>query len=302
MLSLVLSGFPLLLLVPVASGQTPVTRTIGISAGESVVYSYQILTTYRTPDGNYTTTIYNQFTVDILEVNASRGEVWYKETLNMFNSTTETTQTPVSNVTTIFDPYDNESYLGNIGFYPFTYTDLLPGTGHINITVPLGGLGLNGTVKTGVQKINASVARPSGLIDVNYTVFGFSGQSPMPTVMAFDAMTGLLETGVTKANVFGVEKIFTYHLLSLGTFMTTTSTTTTTTTMTTEPTTITQSTTQTETTTQLTTTSATVTTSTTVTTTASGNLDVAYMALTAMTIVILGVAALAAWVLRGRRP
>ncbi|MGD0146892.1 MAG: hypothetical protein ABSB53_08615, partial [Nitrososphaerales archaeon] len=116
-----------ILLLTLAPG-VAVARTMGISAGVSVVFSYQILTTYKTPNGNYTTTIDNQFTVDILEVNASRGEVWYTESINVFNSTTQTTGTPVSNTTTIFDPYDNESYLGNIGFYPFTYTDLLPGT------------------------------------------------------------------------------------------------------------------------------------------------------------------------------
>ncbi|GEM_PF-730702 len=202
-----------ILLVTLTPGVT-VARTMGISAGVSVVFSYQILTTYKTPNGNYTATIDNQFTVDILEVNASRGEVWYTESINVFNSTTQTTGTPVSNTTTIFDPYDNESYLGNIGFYPFTYTDLLPGTGHLNITVPFRGVpGTNGTVKTGIQRINASVARPSGSIDVNYTIWDVPTTPPILTVMKFNATTGLLETGVTKANVFGVEKIFTYHLI-----------------------------------------------------------------------------------------
>gem|GEM_PF-621424 len=67
----------------------------------------------------------------------------------------------------------------------------------------------------------------------------------------------------------------------------------------TQSTTVTRSTTQTETTTQSTTTTVTTTTTSVSTTTAS---TYAYVALGATTIVILAVAALAAWVLRGRRP
>lgn len=67
----------------------------------------------------------------------------------------------------------------------------------------------------------------------------------------------------------------------------------------TQSTTITRSTTQTETTTQSTTTTVTTTTTSVSATTAS---TYAYVSLGATTIVILAVAALAAWVLRGRRP
>lgn len=209
-----------LLILLLTPGVT-VARTTGISGGDSVVYSYQILTTFREPSGpNNTSTIDNVFTVDILGVNttAPLGFVDYTEIVNVFNSTTEVTTTGVSNATTIFDPSNNDTYLGNIGFFPFIYTDLKQGTWNgLGVKLPITGApGNNGTITVPgqTQRINASVIRASKSIGINYTLYDLTDAPPIHTVMNYSATTGVLQYARTWANVFSVEKILTYNLIS----------------------------------------------------------------------------------------
>jgi hypothetical protein len=189
--------------------------TVGISAGDSMVFLYQICTTYSTPSGNVTSTSNNQFTVNILSVNVSapRGEVGYTESAIEFNNTVESSSSVTStpeNFTTIFDPYDNLSYLSNIGFWPFTYTDLQVGSvRNLNLKVPVSG------TASYVMHINATVARNSGLIDVNLTLVAFAGAHPTVDVLRFNSTNGVLEYGRMTTNpVTNVEKVFIYKLLS----------------------------------------------------------------------------------------
>jgi hypothetical protein len=193
-------------------------RTSGLSAGDSAVFSYQILTTYRiSGGGNRTTIMNNQFTVDILSVNTSAplGYLTYTMTIDVVNNASLTTTHRVSNATTIFDPYNNDSYLGNIGFFPFTYTDLQPGRANrLELYLAFGGGVFNQTLPGSIARVNASVARPEGLININYTLYNINNTRPIRTVMSFNATTGVLQRARTWAVAFSVEKIFTYDLLS----------------------------------------------------------------------------------------
>jgi len=203
--------FPVLLVLPAAVS----ARSVGISAGASMVYTYTIHTTYATPNGNHTQDQHNEFTLKILSVEpqATLGEVTYTETVTLLNDSSMTTTQAVENVTTIFDPYNNDTYLGNIGFNPFVYTDLSSGTAdglRVSFTVtgtPSGSL-------SGTQTVNATVARSPGEIDVNYTLFSAPDVPPSQAVLVYNSTTGLLTHGVTYTHFFEIEKDFIYNLVS----------------------------------------------------------------------------------------
>jgi hypothetical protein len=194
-------------------------RALAISPGDSLVYSYSILTTYATPNGNVSNTFTSQEQISILKVNTSAplGEVGYTETLLNFNGTQETTSTSSSNFTTIFDPYNNLTYLGNIGFWPFIYTDVQAGSRrNLEISASYN----NSTVTYHAnQYVNASVARASGIIGVNVTLLPSLARNstahPAIFRMHYNATTGVLKDYVEYANIFSIyEKIFTYRLVS----------------------------------------------------------------------------------------
>ena len=189
---------------------------MGISAGDTVVYSYQILSLVAGTN-MFVGVDHIIFTVAIDYVNASAplGDVIYTEAVNTVNATTETTLAPVTNETAIFDPYDNYTYLGNIGFYPFTYTNLLPGSASLSLKLFVSGVpGYSGRAPGGTVHINATVARTPGSIDINYT-FPIPNGLPVTSAMVFNATTGLLEKGVWNETFSGETKIFTYTLVSL---------------------------------------------------------------------------------------
>jgi len=195
-------------------------NAVGFGVGDSLVFSFERYTTYATPNGNQTFISMNQFTVYINSVNATAeggGVVGYSETIQEFNNTAVTNSTAYENFTTIFNPYDNTTYLGNIGFYPFTYTDLKAGSANnigINVTtsdIPVG----NGSESIStIQRVNVTVARNPNLIDVNLTTIGSTGEHPSFWTMQFNTTTGILEYGRTTVNLISdIEGIYTYHLL-----------------------------------------------------------------------------------------
>lgn len=207
----VLVVFLLLLLVSPAVE----ARSSGLSRGDSLVFQYVIRTSFATPNGNTTSVSVNQFTVDVLAVNltAPLGDVEYAETVTEFNNTQVTTPSAVENITSIFDPYDNNTYIGNIGFYPFTYTDLKPGSVQdLNVSLTIAGSPAGNI--SGIQTVNASVARSPAGIGVNFTIGTGGAAPPSLTVMTFNSTTGVLERGITYTHFFNVEKDFTYNLLS----------------------------------------------------------------------------------------
>lgn len=190
-------------------------RTVGVQPNDSFVFSYTVFTTYATPNGNKSSTQYNQLNLAVLwtKTATTLGEVAYSELITEVNGTVVSTPSAVQNVTTILDPYDNDTYLGNIGFYPFTYTDLSAGSAHnlpVSLTVgdtPSGDL-------TGVQQVNSTVARGAGTISVNFTIFSSASTPPSQTVMRYNATTGVLMQGTTYTHFFNVEKNFIYTLIS----------------------------------------------------------------------------------------
>ncbi|HUI00790.1 MAG TPA: hypothetical protein VLX56_04085 [Nitrososphaerales archaeon] len=190
-------------------------RTIGIQANDTFVYSYEVYTTYATPNGNQTSTQYNQFSVSVLWTNTTRplGEVAYSEAITEVNGTTVTSPSALQNTTTIFDPYNNDTYLGNIGFYPFAYTDLAPGTAD-DLNVSLTVLGTPAGALTGPQLVNATVARGAGEVLVNFTIFASAGTPPSQNVLRYNSTTGVLTQGTTYTHFFDVEKNFIYTLVS----------------------------------------------------------------------------------------
>jgi len=190
-------------------------RSSGLSRGDTLVFQYVIRTSFSTPNGNTTNVSVNQFSVNVLSINLSAplGEVGYSETVTEFNNTQVSTPSAVQNFTTIFDPYNNDTYIGNIGFYPFTYTDIRPGSTHgLNISLTITGSPAGNIL--GMQTVNASVTRSPSAIGINFTIQTSGAAPPSQNVMTFDATTGVLEHGVTYTHFFNVEKDFTYSLVS----------------------------------------------------------------------------------------
>jgi len=207
----------LALLVVSTAPREAAARTLGVQANDTFSYDYDVFTTYATPNGNISSTQYNQLTISVLWTNSSRplGEAAYSEVITELNGTSVSSPSAIENTTTIFDPYNNDTYLGNIGFYPFVYTDLRAGSPHnlpVSLTVgntPSGDL-------TGTQEVNATVARDSGTISVNFTIFSSASTPPSQTSMRYNATTGVLMEGTTYTHFFGVEKNFVYTLISSG--------------------------------------------------------------------------------------
>ena len=193
-------------------------RTLGVQANDSFTFSYEVFTTYATPNGNQSSTQANQLSLSVLWTNtaATLGEVAYSELITEVNGTTVSAPSAVQNTTTVLDPYNNDTYLGNIGFYPFTYTDLNAGSADdlpISLTVgntPSGDL-------TGAQSVNATVARGPGTISVNFSIFSSGSVPPAQTVLVYNATTGVLVHGTTYTHFFDVEKNFIYTLIASST-------------------------------------------------------------------------------------
>ena len=217
-----LFGIAVLVLLLLLPGQA-LAKTAGISPGDSMVYSYEIYTTYASPNGNVTHISMNQFTVNILSVNASapQGEVGYTQSITEFNNTAVTVTNSSyysENYTTIFNPYDNLTYMGNIGFWPFTYTDLAVGSvkdlnlSYTIVNIPVSSGSSTFTV---VQHINGTVTKSPSSIDVNMTLVAYAGSHPSSITLSFSSATGVLEyCRITTNLISEIEKIFTYHLLS----------------------------------------------------------------------------------------
>ncbi|MGD0395402.1 MAG: hypothetical protein ABSB26_00645 [Nitrososphaerales archaeon] len=208
------------LLVLLVSPGFAATRVVGYSAGDSLVYAYDINTVIATEVGgqwvNVTTTVANQFTLDVLSVDTSApvGEIGFRETLTIFNATTLGNPGVAKNTTAIFDPYDNDSYLALAGFYPFTYSNLATGSAtDLEVDVPLaGGPGLNssGTVPASV---NTTVTRSPGVILVKCVVKSDPKETPWHMGWRYNATTGLLINGTIEAAFFQTPRVLTYRLL-----------------------------------------------------------------------------------------
>lgn len=208
-------AFLALLLIP---GFTS-NAALGFSAGDSVTFVYDIHAFTLQVSGqrfyNSTTTQKDIETIDVLGVNTTGkiGIVAYRETITLFNSTTLATPRVGQNLTAIFNPYDNDTYIGKLGFYPFTYTNLPVGSAK-GLTVRVSLLnypGFNGTV-VATAKVNATVTRDPRYIYVS-CIIAYPSEKPFYMAMKYNATTGLLFNMTTRASFLGTPQILTYQLM-----------------------------------------------------------------------------------------
>ncbi len=198
-------------------------HTAGIVPGDSMTYSYSIFTTYATPNGNISSTSTVGEQIDVLTVNTagSLGDFGYSLNVISLNETAITNSTEVKNLTTIFNPFDNLTYTGNLGFWPVIYTDLSPGS-VTNLELNETSNDYNGsgyfTVSTAYH-INASLAKSAGLIDVNMSITPLPVNYEIPPAsfyMRYNATTGVMES-MKQVTEIEVEKVFTYTLVGFST-------------------------------------------------------------------------------------
>ena len=189
-----------------------------ISAGDSVTFVYDIhkitLTIVGSKIFNETTTQKNLFTLDVLYLNRT-GTIdafAYRETIPVFNSSTLSTARVGQNLSAVFNPYDNNTYTGKLGFYPFTYTNLPSGSvRNLNVTVALLNYpGFNGTIQV-TSKVNATVTRDPRYIYVNCIV-AYPEVKPFYMAMKYNATTGILYNMTVRASYLGTPQILTYQM------------------------------------------------------------------------------------------
>ncbi|MGP8057047.1 MAG: hypothetical protein ACLP9K_05565 [Nitrososphaerales archaeon] len=192
-------------------GATATTRTVGVAAGDEAVYSFL---THRTFYGvtysvNITQDVYMNETIQITSLNLTAPAGYFAYTGEIANVTGGTVSSSklLSNTSTIFDPYDNNSYLGLLGFFPVIYTNVLSGNDSFQIAPTI-----NGT-KQSAENVTVWVIRTPTTIGVNFTVKPFY-ETPWRSVNVFNATSGVLEKGAVYTNFFQVEKYFYYTLLS----------------------------------------------------------------------------------------
>ncbi len=206
----------LLLLLLLATVPPSYASTTPVRTGDRVTYNYSQALLEPLPNGTtYRQAYVSKFSIDILSVATSSvpGVIGYTLSYESYQNAT-VTQTAVTggvNSTFIFDPYDNQTYLGELGFYPFIYTDVASGSMkglvvHQSITQ-----GPSGTI-SGRNQINVTVTRPNSFIDVNFTAKSGTSTSPSTTFLRFNATSGVLVYGITKVNLLSLERDFIFQL------------------------------------------------------------------------------------------
>jgi len=193
------------------AGGAATARTVGVAPGNTAVYSFW---THRTFYGvtysvNITQDVYMNETIQITSLNLTAPSGYFSYTGEIANVTGGTVSSSLllRNTTTIFDPYDNNSYLGVLGFFPVIYTNVKTGNDSFQIAPTV-----NGT-KQSAENVTVSVIRTAATIGVNFTVKPFY-ETPWRSVNVFNATSGVLEKGAVYTNFFQVEKYFYYTLLS----------------------------------------------------------------------------------------
>jgi len=200
----------LLLLVPTARGAAG-----GVQSGDVATYEYTQSLVNHLPNGSqYVQSYVSQFQVLVVSVNetGSPGVIGYVITFSESMNVT-TSQEGGVNFTEFFDPYDNQTYLGAIGFYPFIHPDLQAGsTRNLPVTMELT-QGPNGTVRE-TTSVNVTVSRSGGYVTVNYTARSGSALQPSATFLKYNATDGVMDYGTTRVSLAGIDRDFTFDLQS----------------------------------------------------------------------------------------
>lgn len=107
---------------------------VAVRAGDRVTYDYTQTLVEPLPNGTtYRQAYVSRLTLDVLSVSNSGIPVSVDYTLGYTTyhnvTVTQTSSQGSLNSTYLFDPYDNETYLGALGFFPFIYTDVAVGVG-----------------------------------------------------------------------------------------------------------------------------------------------------------------------------
>lgn len=213
-------GLLVLVLVPGVVSGTGFQGTIGIKAGDQLVYAYTIFSAgVNSNDVNVTSTTLLNLTINILYVNATApvGYVEYtmKEDL-IVNGAINTTSTS-NNFTAIFNPFVNTTYLGNLGFPAFAYVNVPNGTKNFPLTVSVAAPPpwASANAATPAQNMTATVVRTSKAIDVSFADVLSPGAAPFArAAMTFDPVSGVLTSLSMNTYIAGATKDFHYSLLS----------------------------------------------------------------------------------------
>ncbi len=188
-------------------------RSTSLLPGAQVSYDFKTSLRYPLPNGTFYQAHDNRFTVDVKSVDESvvPGIIGYVETFTLYNDTA--VDQSINGTTPFFDPYDNRTYAGNIGFYPFTYTDVASGS-RTNLPVSISVRTPEGGTLTNINMVNVTVTRTSTRINVVVAV-GF-GQHVQPSFMemSYDESTGVLLHGSANFSIGLTTRGFTYDLLS----------------------------------------------------------------------------------------
>ena len=187
--------------------------SIGVQAGITITYDYVTTEGYPLPNGSSTHSAEDSgFNIAVNSINGSAypGVFTYTETFTKYNNAT--TMQAATGSTYIFNPYDNVTYLGALGFYPLIYTDVQSGTVE-RLKLVGSAITANGTQRAS-QTVNASIGRSGDTIEVNYTET-FAGNALTYNTLSFNATTGVLVHGASLVDFAFTERGFIYTLLSV---------------------------------------------------------------------------------------
>jgi hypothetical protein len=206
----------LLLLLLLAEVPAVVASSSPVRTGDRVTYNYSNALIEPLPNGTiYRQAYLSKFSLDVLSVGTSTvpGIIEYTLSYATYQNATvtQTTATGSVNFTYIFDPYDNRSYLGTLGFYPFIYTDVSAGSKEGIVVSQVITGAPNGTI-SGANRINVTVSRPDSYIDVNFTAKAGVQTQASQTYLRFNATDGVLLYGITKVSLLSVERDFIFRL------------------------------------------------------------------------------------------
>jgi hypothetical protein len=194
--------------------------SIGVVPRDKAVFSDYVQDITQGYPTNSTWTNTSQFTLTIEGMNTTKtpGTVWYSFTVDSVNGT-KTSSGSTVNTTTIFNPFDNYSYIGS-AFCPFIDTSVGNGSRtKLGVVYPVNGsyttiLDNGTTVELPPIHVNSSVVRTQKLIYVFVAIPTGVGGAPFTWKLQYNSTTGILETGTLYLSEFDETRIFTYNLLS----------------------------------------------------------------------------------------
>ncbi len=194
-----LAVIALLVLVPQVALAGP-SRSFGAVPGDRIVYGYHAHNSYinDTTDANVTTDLYWNLTIAVESVNMSSSLpfIQYNILVQALDNGAVVQSTSERNQTTIFDPFDGGTYLGNLGFPAFIFTDVPNQTKTFGFSYPTSNsppwAGANETQQP--SNVTVSVERTQNQIKVYLTdtIVGFSVPF-MKAAMVFDGSTGIMQ-------------------------------------------------------------------------------------------------------------